>query len=260
MVVVGGGGGGGVPKSVTSRNQRVASEPILAPHIRACSALIHRHLLRATAWCATRDMVADTLTKGRTQRIAITQVLTVWIRIATRDMSGIPDVMLTSVTVSIPPCRAHHFYVLMPGQNSGRGNAWSHVGWADYAGAYASCNNGNWRAIDGWSEGARDQWSEPGRQRVADSAPPPPPPRRGQQGGWRSDEGWHGSSGWSRSNYKGDHQGGKNNYSTGKNGKQATRSSHLLMEEEHLQRIGHTRKSVRTQRSPCPWMQARGSI
>ena len=65
----------GVFKAVSAENPRTASEPILTPHIRAYREMLDRHLIKQTIWCDNRDMIADPLTKGKTQRNLLNHVL-----------------------------------------------------------------------------------------------------------------------------------------------------------------------------------------
>ena len=52
---------------MSAENPRAKAEPVLTPHVKALRELIDRGILRIV-WVDNRDMVADSLTKGKTKR------------------------------------------------------------------------------------------------------------------------------------------------------------------------------------------------
>ena len=65
----------GVYRAVTAENPRTPTEPILTPHVRAYREMLDNKVIKAIGWVDNRDMVADPLTKGKTQRNIINLLL-----------------------------------------------------------------------------------------------------------------------------------------------------------------------------------------
>ena len=65
----------GVYLAVSSQNPKVATEPILTPHVKAIREMIDENLITVIVWIDNRDMVADPLTKGKTRRNELNVVL-----------------------------------------------------------------------------------------------------------------------------------------------------------------------------------------
>ena len=65
----------GVWRAVTAENPRTPTEPALTPHIRAYREMLDTKQIKAIGWVDNRDMVADPLTKGKTQRNIINALL-----------------------------------------------------------------------------------------------------------------------------------------------------------------------------------------
>ena len=70
----------GVFTSVSAENPSAKAEPVLTPHVKALRELIDRGILRIV-WVDNRDMVADSLTKGKARRNPLnhTMMQGVWI-------------------------------------------------------------------------------------------------------------------------------------------------------------------------------------
>ena len=58
--------------SAESEDPCRASDP---PHCRAIREMLDKHMLGIMLWCDNRDMIADPLTKGKTRRNILNQVL-----------------------------------------------------------------------------------------------------------------------------------------------------------------------------------------
>jgi len=65
----------GVWLAVGAQNPKVATEPTLTPHIRGLRELVDKHMIQEILWCDNRDMIADPLTKGKTKRNVLNDVL-----------------------------------------------------------------------------------------------------------------------------------------------------------------------------------------
>jgi len=65
----------GVFLAVSAQNPKVATEPTLTPHIRGIRELVDKGLISGIIWCDNRDMIADPLTKGKTKRNVLNDVL-----------------------------------------------------------------------------------------------------------------------------------------------------------------------------------------
>ena len=65
----------GVYTSVSAENPSAKAEPVLTPHVKALRELVDRGILRIV-WVDNRDMVADSLTKGKTKRNPLNQTMT----------------------------------------------------------------------------------------------------------------------------------------------------------------------------------------
>ena len=65
----------GVWRAVTAENPRTPTEPALTPHVRAYREMLDTKAIQAIGWVDNRDMVADPLTKGKTQRNIINWLL-----------------------------------------------------------------------------------------------------------------------------------------------------------------------------------------
>ena len=62
-------------KRAPHQNPKTPAEPVLTPHCRAVSEMLDKSLLSKILWCDNRDMIADPLTKGKTQRNILNKVL-----------------------------------------------------------------------------------------------------------------------------------------------------------------------------------------
>ncbi len=65
----------GVFQTITAQNPKAPTEPLLTPHIRAIRDFLDRNLLNTLFWIDNRDMIADPLTKGKTRRNILNDVL-----------------------------------------------------------------------------------------------------------------------------------------------------------------------------------------
>ena len=86
----------GVFTSVSAENPSAKAEPVLIPHVKALRELVDRGILRIV-WVDNRDMVADSLTKGKTKRNPLNFTMTqgAWIikestDIWPKDRSALP--------------------------------------------------------------------------------------------------------------------------------------------------------------------------
>ena len=61
--------------SVSAENPSAKAEPVLTPHVKALRELIGRGILRIV-WVDNRDMVVDSLTKGKTKRNPLNHTMT----------------------------------------------------------------------------------------------------------------------------------------------------------------------------------------
>ena len=57
------------------RTQKTPAEPTLTAHVRALRERLERGLITTIVWCDNRDMIADPLTKGKTKRNELNDVL-----------------------------------------------------------------------------------------------------------------------------------------------------------------------------------------
>ena len=65
----------GVFTAVSSQNPKTTAEPTLTPHVKALREYLDLRAITTIVWVDNRDMIADPLTKGKTKRNEINDVL-----------------------------------------------------------------------------------------------------------------------------------------------------------------------------------------
>ena len=65
----------GVFTAVCAQNPKAKAEPTLTPHIKALRELLDNRAIVPLVWIDNRDMIADPLTKGKTKRNELNDVL-----------------------------------------------------------------------------------------------------------------------------------------------------------------------------------------
>ena len=65
----------GVFTAVSAQNPKTTAEPTLTPHVKALRELVDGHSITTLVWVDSRDMIADPLTKGKTTRNELNDVL-----------------------------------------------------------------------------------------------------------------------------------------------------------------------------------------
>ena len=65
----------GVFTAVSAQNPKTPAEPTLTPHVKALRELVDSNMITVLVWVDNRDMIADPLTKGKTRRNELSDVL-----------------------------------------------------------------------------------------------------------------------------------------------------------------------------------------
>ena len=65
----------GVFSAVSAQNPKTTAEPTLTPHVKALREYLDQRAITTIVWVDNRDMIADPLTKGKTRRNEINDVL-----------------------------------------------------------------------------------------------------------------------------------------------------------------------------------------
>ena len=85
----------GVFRAVTAENPRTPTEPALTTHVRAYREMLDTKAIQAVGWIDNRDMVADPMTKGKTQRNIINVLLNSGIYIIKHPAKLWPEAAVT---------------------------------------------------------------------------------------------------------------------------------------------------------------------
>ena len=85
----------GVWRAVTAENPKTPTEPALTPHVRALREMLDKRQIKAIGWTDNRDMIADPLTKGKTQRNIINVVMNTGTYIIKHPVNIWPEVAVT---------------------------------------------------------------------------------------------------------------------------------------------------------------------